>query len=250
MKTSGKMLSLGLIACLLTVGFWTGKVAEADSDQGNANFTISDVNPHQFSPEQGTPITITGSGFSSGLKVGIADNGSEVTGESELTVLVSSFVDPTQMSATVPAGFTAGEYDLYVYDPSQSSFTYAKKEEALELEVEWQSSTSELNYSNSKAARKKVDVTFDGIVITKKKWAKVRMNRKNVPILKVVRTDANSTTLRLNVKYKGWAPGSYDLVLTYKNKVKQRSVNKKGKTIYHYAWDRGTMTVNNFLTIL
>lgn len=75
------------------------------------------------------------------------------------------------------------------------------------------------------------------------------MGGKNVPILKLIRTDANTTTLRLNVKYKGWSPGTYNLVMTYKNRVKVPYTTKKGKTKYRNAWESGTVTVSDFLTI-
>lgn len=250
MAKKSQMVALILAISLFLPGMSSAKNKKMDDDGGNAAFTISSVSPDEFSPEQETAVTITGTGFSDGLKVGIAEEDDAVTSVSGLTVLSSAYASCSQLTAIVPAGFTAGEYDLYVYDPSQSSFHYAVKEEALELQVESSSNISELGYSNSNAARRKVEVRFDGITLTKKKWVKVRMNGKNVPILKLVRNDGNSTTLRLNVKYKGWAPGSYALAMTYKNRMRVQYTNSKGKVKYRNGWETGTMTVENFLTII
>jgi len=251
MKTFFRFISVSLVSAVMLGTFAMTPKAMADDDEnGNASFSISAVSPHEFSPSQETAITITGTGFYSGLKVGIVKEGNEINSETGLTVLTSAYADVTQLTATVPAGLTAGEYNLYVYDPNQASFYFAKKEEALEGEVNVTSNTDTLGYSNSKAARKKMDVVFDGVALTKKRWVKVRMNGKNVPILKLIKTDANTTTLRLNVKYKGWAPGSYDLVMTYKKRVKTQYISKKGKVKYHKTWENGTVTASNFLTIV
>lgn len=252
MKTFFRFVSISLISVVALGTFAMTPKAMADDDEnGNASFSISAVSPHEFSPSQETAVTITGTGFYSGLKVGIAKEGNEINSETGLTVLTSSFADATQLTATVPAGLTAGEYDLYVYDPNQASFYFAKKEEALEGEADVISDTDTLGYSNSKAARRKMDVVFDGVALTKKRWVKVRMDDgKNVPILKLIKTDGNTTTLRLNVKYKGWVPGTYSLVMTYKNRVNTQYISGKGKVKYRKTWENGSVTVSDFLTIV
>lgn len=178
MKTFFRFVSISLVSVVSLGTFAMTSPVMADEENGNASFSITSVSPHEFSPSSETAITITGTGFYSGLKVGITEEGNDISSETGLTVLTSSFADATQLAATVPAGLTFGEYDLYVYDPNQASFYFAVEKEALEGEVYVSSDTDTLGYSNSKAARRKMDVVFDGVALTKKKMGEGENGRK------------------------------------------------------------------------
>lgn len=250
-KKKTQLVALVLAISFFLPGMSMAKNKKLDDDNGNAAFAITGVSPSEFNPEAVTAVTITGTGFSDGLKAGIIKGGNIISSATGLTDISAVFGCAVQMTATVPAGLTAGEYDLYVYDPNQATFTYAKKEEALELEMEAEGDNPAYQHSSSNAARRKVDVTFNGISRdVKKKWMKVRINGKNVPITKVRKNDTNSLVLTLNVKYKGLAPGSYDLVLTYKNRLRlQNGTKKNGRIKYSNSWERKTETLFNWLTI-
>ena len=257
MKKMHQAVSALLIPAFLLGAFAVSPKAMADDDEtGNASFTIASVSPDEFSPSQSTAITITGAGFSDGLKAGIAKEGNEITSATGLTDLEAVFSSATTLTATVPSGLATGEYDLYVYDPNQASFYYARKEGAFEVGVEVDSNTDTLGYSNSKAARRKINATFTGVNLLKKNWVKVRMNGKNVPILKVVSHKAGSgetppsTVLKLNVKYKGWTPGTYRLTMTYKYRDRVQYYTSKGKLKHRNTWKKNnTIIADGFITI-
>ncbi|OGI27940.1 MAG: hypothetical protein A2359_00180 [Candidatus Moranbacteria bacterium RIFOXYB1_FULL_43_19] len=116
-----------------------------------------------------------------------------------------------------------------------SNFSGNLKKNIIEEEIGITTDTPELAYNASRSARKKVNIVVPGLNILKKKWVKVRMNGKNIPILKV-RKRGNDTILQLNLKYKKWAVGKYDLTLSYKNREKQNAKGKNGKVRQKNVW--------------
>lgn len=109
------------------------------------------------------------------------------------------------------------------------------KKNIIEEEIEITTDTPELAYNTSRSARKKVNIVVPGLDILKKKWTKARINGKNIPILKM-RKRGNDTVLLLNLKYKKWAVGKYDLTLTYKNRELQSVTGKNGKVRQKNVW--------------
>ena len=251
MKKTQHILSFLLIPAFLLGSFAVIPQAGATKPTPNANFAIASVSSSEFSPSQSTAITINGASFTDGLKAGIIKSGNEIASATGLKDIAAVFSSDTKLTTTVPSGLTAGEYDLYVYDPNQSTFTFAKKEEALVGQVVVTSDiAATYAYSNSNAARRKVNVTFTGLKLQKKRWLKVRINGKNVPILKLTKSD-NATILRLNVKFKGFQPKSYSLNLTYKNRVREQYYKKnQTKKRYRNSLENGKVVDDAFLTII
>ena len=241
-----KVLIISLIAPILLAGCFLFALS-AKADEDNGNFTVSLVNPSEINNGSSRAVTITGTGFTSITKVAIYDkNFGVVEKESNLTPLVSNFVNDTEITATIPAGTLAGQYDLWVYENLIDS--YYVKYDAFQVNSEVSADNSIFYVSNSKSAKAKVNVTYKGVVFSKKKWVKARVNGKNIPILKLTRSGSDST-IKLNLNYKNWKEGDYSLVLRYKNRIHQRYV-KKNKFKYRTVWETGTITSGNIFSIL
>jgi len=222
------------------------KAARADESSGE--FSITSVEPASFSNEADQTITLTGSGFYSGLWVGLhySING-VITDLSDLTDLKDvTIVSSEQATAVVPAGTRAGQYDIFMYQPDADPYYYM--EAAVEIGSQTSTDTPELQFNGTKSARKKVNVTYRGLVMTKKKWVKARINGKNIPITKL-RRSGNDTTITLNLKYKKWPMGSYALILSYKNRVKVKT-EKNGKVRYRKTWEKGRVQSDNLFSII
>lgn len=109
--------------------------------------------------------------------------------------------------------------------------------------------TPTLNYSVSKKAKKKINLTFNGLSLTKKKWVKVRLNGRKVTVQRV-RRSGNDSIVRIYFKYRKWAVGNYNLSMTYKNQIKVPYTTKKGKTKYRKGWENGGVNSENILSII
>jgi|GEM_PF-1651525 len=155
---------------------------------------------------------------------------------------------------------TPGHDNLSENDPTDNGSKKVKYEEPAPLEdnvtediqegeFEITTDTPELAYNASKSARKKVNIVVSGLSLSKKKWTKVRVNGKIIPILKL-RKRGNDTVLLLNLKYKKWEIGKYDLTLYYKNREKQSVTNKKGKVIQKNVWIWKTIVGHEVFSII
>lgn len=109
--------------------------------------------------------------------------------------------------------------------------------------------TSTLSFSASNKAKKKINLTFNGLSLTKKKWVKVRLNGRKVTVARV-RRSGNNSIVAISFKYKKWAVGNYNLSMTYKNQTKVPYTTKKGKTKYRKGWESGNVTSDNILSII
>jgi len=241
-----KALICSLVAPVVLAGcFFCAFSAKADENIGT--LTVSSVDISEIDNVSSHAVTITGTGFTSSTKVALYDkNFGVVEKESNLTPLVSSFVSETEITATIPAGTLAGQYDLWVYENLIDS--YYVKYNAFQVNCEVSADNAVFYVSNSKSAKAKVNVTYKGVVFSKKKWVKARANGKNIPVLKLTRS-GNDSTIKLNLNYKNWKEGYYDLVLRYKNRIHQRYV-KKNKFKYRSVWEIGTITSGNIFSIL
>lgn len=125
-----------------------------------------------------------------------------------------------------------GDYTLTVTDAAGNSetvrFTVKK----------FSTDTPTLAYSQSKRAKKRINVTFYGQSIsTKKKWVTTRLGGKKVKVM-AVRSSGSDLIIAVSVKYKKWPTGSYTLSASYKSKTGKRS------------WQKGTLTAENVLAII
>jgi hypothetical protein len=109
--------------------------------------------------------------------------------------------------------------------------------------------TPTLAYSTSKKAKRKINLTFNGLGMTKKKWVKIRLNGRKVTVQRVKRI-GDDTFVRIYIKYKKWGVGNYGLSMTYKNQIKVPYTTKKGKTKYRKGWESGGITSENMLSII
>lgn len=109
--------------------------------------------------------------------------------------------------------------------------------------------TPTLGYNTSKKAKRKINLTFKDLTLTKKKWVKVRINGRKVAVQRVKRIE-NDSIVRIYLKYKKWAVGSYSIVMSYKNQTRVPYTTKKGKIKYRKGWDSGTVTSENILSII
>ncbi|MDP1845369.1 MAG: C1 family peptidase [Candidatus Moranbacteria bacterium] len=108
---------------------------------------------------------------------------------------------------------------------------------------------STLAHSTSKKAKKRINLTFRDLTLTKKKWVKVRINGRKVAVQRVKRI-GNDSIVRIYLRYKKWAAGNYSLVMSYKNQTRVSYTTKKGKIKYRKGWDSGTVTSENILSII
>jgi hypothetical protein len=102
------------------------------------------------------------------------------------------------------------------------------------------SNTPLLRYSTSKKAVRKITLTFNGLVIKKKSWAKIRLNGRKVTISRL-KQRGSDTVVTLSVKYKKWPKANYNLQMSYRNKIKTGS---------RWVWERGNVTAESILSIL
>ncbi|MBM3256418.1 MAG: hypothetical protein FJZ04_03050 [Candidatus Moranbacteria bacterium] len=99
------------------------------------------------------------------------------------------------------------------------------------------SNISSLNYSRKKA-KQRVTFIFYGITSNsrmKKSWVSLRLGGRKVKIARVS-SMPDAMRVDVNLKYKGWPPGLYDLTMNYRI--------KNGK-----SWQRGTTSKRAVLTI-
>lgn len=240
-----KVLVISLVMPIFLAGcFLFAFSAKADTFSGT--FAITSVDNSDINNGSDQTITIHGTGFTSGLKVAIYDNNyGVVRNGNDLTALVSNFVSDIEITATIPASTIAGQYDLWVYENIETS--YYVKDGAIHANSEVSIDTPILYFNSAKSAKAKINVTYKGAVFSNKRWVKVRINGKNIPILKITRS-GNDSTVKLNLNYRNWQAQDYDIILNYKNRIRQR-YEKKNKLHYRNVWEKGTITADNIFSI-
>jgi hypothetical protein len=96
---------------------------------------ISSISPATITPTAATPLTISGSGFSSGVQVWLSTGIGTPVLTAGLTQLSASPVSSAQITATVPANFLPGTYYVFVYDPVSTIWSAAANSTANVLTV-------------------------------------------------------------------------------------------------------------------
>jgi len=244
MKQKKALISFLIVPIFLAGCFLFAFSAKADEYSGT--FTITSVDNSDINNGSDQTITIHGTGFTSGLKVAIYDNNyGVVRNGNDLTALVSNFVSDTEITATIPASTIAGQYDLWVYENTETS--YYVKDGAIHVNPEISTDTSVLYFNSSKSAKAKINITYKGAVFSNKRWVKVRSNGKNIPILKITRSE-NDSTVKLNLNFRNWQAQDYDIILNYKNRIRQR-YEKKNRIHYRNVWEKGTITADSIFSI-
>lgn len=109
--------------------------------------------------------------------------------------------------------------------------------------------TPTLGYNTSKKAKRKINLTFKDLTLTKKKWVKVRLNGRKVKVQRV-RNVGNDSIVRIYFKFRKWPAGNYSSTMTYKNRTRTPYTTSKGKIKYRKGWDSGTVTSENILSII
>ena len=102
---------------------------------------------------------------------------------------------------------------------AMSNFTIAKNlniAKSISIDSSFSTDTPTLAYSKKKSVHRRVFLTVYGLALKSKKGVRVRLNNKKVNLIKV-KNQGNSSLLTLNIKYKKWARGSYNLSLVYKS---------------------------------
>ncbi len=73
--------------------------------------TLTSISPGSTFARVATTVTLTGANFTSGSVVGLVNDGT----------LPTTFVSPTQLMVTFPAGFSAGSYQVFVSTPNEAA---------------------------------------------------------------------------------------------------------------------------------
>lgn len=76
--------------------------------------------------------------------------------------------------------------------------------------------TPTLVYSKKKSVHKRVRITVYSLALKSKKGVRVRLNNRRASLIKV-KNQGSSSLLTLNIKYRKWARGNYNLILRFKN---------------------------------
>lgn len=98
------------------------------------------------------------------------------------------------------------------------------------------SDVSTLLYSERKKAKARVNLTVNGINVTKKKYLTVRLGGRKTKVMRVG-VSGDSTIVNVEIKYRKWPRGDYGAVVTHKQKI--------GK-----SWQRGSISEDNILSII
>jgi len=109
--------------------------------------------------------------------------------------------------------------------------------------------TPTLGYSTSKKAKRKINLTFKDLALTKKKWVRVSLNGRKVKV-QSVRRSGNNSIVRIYFSFRKWSVGNYSSTMTYKNQTKVPYTTSKGKTKYRKGWDSGSVISEKILTII
>lgn len=248
-------LSLALVAPI---------IASADDNesggQKSTTFSVTSVSPSTIDNNQASQITITGSGFSTIVQVGaqlgeFEDNERDDTDDIGALTNVT-IVNDTTITATVPASADADdERSVTVIDRGVTPNTYSTLGDALTIHPSFKiededgdkDGIEEVEHSNSGSVKAVFNLTAAGQLYKNKRWLKVRVGNRKAVITKITRTGGNSI-VRVKVKYGKMKAGSYNVSLTYKNRLK-KAVTRNSKTKYRTIWERGTMTNNNMFVV-
>ncbi|HBU24992.1 MAG TPA: hypothetical protein DEB07_02015 [Candidatus Moranbacteria bacterium] len=231
------------------------------NNENNSSFTVSSVTPTEMNNDVATGLTITGSGFSNittiGVKLGSWEDDSKDTTDDSVLLSNISVPDDSTILATIPAGTHAQDsQDLTVFDSGVTPNAHYTLKDAITIHPSLQVNDAdgdndgivEVFQSTRSSSKTTFSLTVLGKSFKNKKWLKLKVGNKKAVITRVARS-GEDTIIRAKFKYGKLAAGSYNISLTYKNRLKY-SVTNRNKVRYRNMWERGTMTVNSGFSVV
>lgn len=208
--------------------------------------TVTSVSPEYIWTNQSNNVTITGSGFNNITRI-ILFRCTDYRPADEIRTVDVDFnvLSDNQAEIYVPAGLRTGWYDLWIYGNDGGGGV----ENALWIGSTVTPNISQLDYSSSKKAKKNISLYFKGLVLGKKKnWLTVRFNGHKAKVKKV-NVKGNNSIVVVQIKYRKWKRGTYELSLRWKNKVREE-IDWGDDVIYRNRWISGTESYSNVFEII
>lgn len=258
MKKKILVIALALVMAMPVFASAKKKTSVNANNDNNASFTLTSVTPAEMNNDVANVITITGDGFTgitAGVKLGQWEGNSKDDTDDTFLLTNVSVVDDDTITATVPVGAPAEEeQDLTVFDSSNN--THATLNNVITIHPMFTVSTDEgdndgimeVYQSSSKSASAVFSLTVLGKKFKNKRWLKLRVGGKKAVITKITRSGEN-TIVRAKFKYANMAVNSYNIALTYKDRLKY-GVARKNKMTYRNMWERGTITMNDAFSVM